>query len=81
MVAEWDEDSGQTIAHVSHDELTEPFAVLLDRRLVAQARKATKQLQAAKDAEGDPSGSPSDLAVSIFVKMAEGEGFEPSSEV
>lgn len=70
VTAEWDANTGQTTAHVSADELTQPYAVLLDKRLVAKLKQATKQLQAAKDAEGDPQRPPSDAAVSIFVKLA-----------
>ncbi len=81
ITAEWDEGSGQNLACVSADELTEPYAVLLDRRLVAKLKQATRELQASQNPEGGLSRPPSDAAVSIFVNMAEREGFEPSNEV
>jgi site-specific DNA recombinase len=78
IIAEYDEAEGQTVARVNGDELTEPYAILLEKRLVPQLKRATRQLSSV-NAEDDPSG-PSTDGVSIFVKMAERAGFEPAME-
>ncbi len=81
VTPEWDEDAGSTDAQISRAELTEPYAVLLNKGL---ARKALNEVElirkAAAKAESD-SGEPlSDASVSIFFKLAERAGFEPAME-
>lgn len=84
---EWDEDQGQTVVRVSGAELTEPYAVLLADGLaegvMAEVETMTKEAAHKEKASESQSGSPkpSQDAISYFVKLAEGEGFEPSSEV
>jgi hypothetical protein len=75
----WDEDPGQTIARVSRAELTEPYTVLLADDLVPAITEEISLIQAANRTEDDSVESPSG-GCSIFVKMAEREGFEPSSD-
>jgi site-specific DNA recombinase len=77
---EWDEDQGQTIVQIARAELTEPYAVLLDPELVADITTEVQLIRAATtNAEDGPYEPSSAAACSIFVKLAEGEGFEPSS--
>jgi hypothetical protein len=78
IVAEYDEEAGQLVAHVGSDELTEPYKILLEKRLVPQLKRATRQLSSANAEDG--SSEPPSGAVSIFVKLAERAGFEPAME-
>jgi site-specific DNA recombinase len=82
VLPEWDEEQGCTRVQIAHAELTEPYAALLARDLVPDVMCEVELIrrQAANTESG--SGEPlSDTAFSIFVKLAEREGFEPSSEV
>ena len=84
IMPEWDEDQGQMAVRISSAELTEPYAVLLADDLaegvLAEVQAITAQ--AAQRAPESRSGSPKPFgASSYFEQLAEGEGFEPSSEV
>jgi site-specific DNA recombinase len=82
VTPEWDEDAGQTVAHITDAELTEPYAVLLADDLAEDvlAEAEAIKAQAAQRAPESQDGSPKPFAAgcSYFVKMAEREGFEPS---
>jgi site-specific DNA recombinase len=82
VTPEWDEDQGQTVVRVTKAELTEPYAVLLAAGLVAEATKASRLIgkSTAKAGSGPIEPLP-DAAISIYLKLAEREGFEPSDEV
>jgi hypothetical protein len=61
--------------------LTEPYAApLADDLVEGVLNEAGLTRAAASNAESGPAEPPSGADVSIFVKLAEGEGFEPSSE-
>jgi hypothetical protein len=82
--AEWDKDHDQTNVRITRAELTEPYAHLLRKDLVTKVMSEVELIRAMPgSAEGGPpcEEPPSDAAVSIFFKLAEREGFEPSNEV
>jgi hypothetical protein len=79
---EWDDEQEQTLVRVASAELTEPYQELLAEDLVASITNEVGLIQrAAAQTESGPSEPLSGAACSIFVKMAEREGFEPSNEV
>lgn len=85
--ARWDDEAGCTVVEVAGVELTEPYADLLAENFTARAMAWVGAIQghSAQNARKRPqepggrlSGTFSDEDLSIFVKLAEGEGFEPS---
>jgi site-specific DNA recombinase len=78
VAPEWDDD--QAVVNITGAELTKPYRELLAKDLVANITNEVRLLRRA--ATPAPSGSFGRLGAgcSIFVKLAEGEGFEPSSE-
>jgi site-specific DNA recombinase len=81
--ARWDDEKGQMVVEVAGVELTEPYAELLADETTEKALawvEAIKTGRKPQDARKRPSGALSG-DVSIFVKLAEREGFEPSNEV
>jgi site-specific DNA recombinase len=86
ITAEWDDDQAETAVQISRVELTPPYAVLLAEGLFEQVEaeaQAIRQDGEASDPTRNRAGSAAERSsgpVSIFVKLAEGEGFEPSSE-
>lgn len=90
ITAEWDDDHAETAVQVSGAELTPPYALLLTEGLFEQAEAEARALQAVSQpptqnrAESgfgaDPEALPSG-PVSIYVKLAEGPGFEPGRPV
>ncbi len=77
VMPEWEVPATPPKARVTSAALTEPYAVLLSDGLAEGIEAELAGLQhAGTNTEGDRDGSPSE--VSIFVKLAEGEGFEPS---
>jgi site-specific DNA recombinase len=85
IMPEWDEDSGQMVVRVTSAELTEPYALLLADNLAEDmlAEAEAIKAQAAQRAPESQSGSPKPFAAacSNFVKLAEGEGFEPPRRI
>jgi site-specific DNA recombinase len=82
ITPEWDEPTSQTMVRISRAELTEPYALLLADNLVSEATAGAELIRkAARKAESGSKEPLSLTACSIFVKMAEREGFEPSNEV
>lgn len=78
ITPEWDENHSQTIVQVSDAELTEPHAALLATDFVHQITSEIKLIRrASSKAESGPYEPLSDADVSIRLKLAEGEGFEP----
>jgi site-specific DNA recombinase len=74
---DWDED-GELIVRVVDAELTEPYAVLLADELVPSVLAEAEAIcKASIDGEGGPAGPPR-ADISIFLKLAEGVGFEPT---
>jgi hypothetical protein len=81
ITPEWDEGQKQTVVTITQAELTEPYAVLLADDLVSATMNEVKLIRAAAtNAESGPCERLSHAPISIFFKLAEGEGFEPSSE-
>ena len=81
ITPEWDEEQGRTVVHVTGVELTEPYAAVLTDDLVAEVMTEVEMIRTASaNAESGPYESLSDASGSIFLKLAEREGFEPSSE-
>jgi site-specific DNA recombinase len=81
VMAEWDEEQGQTVVRIVRAELTEPYAALLAQPLVADVMREVKLIRAAGlKSEDGPIEPSSDAAISIFVKLAERAGFEPAME-
>jgi site-specific DNA recombinase len=81
IVPEWDEEQGRTIVRVTGAELTEPYAAVLADDLVSEVMSEVELIRSgAANAESGSNEPPSDTSCSIFFKLAEGEGFEPSSE-
>jgi site-specific DNA recombinase len=81
--ARWDDELRQTVAEVESVELTEPYALLLAENATDEAFAWAKAIKAGKDPQSTrkrPDGALSGEDVSIFVKLAEGEGFEPSGQ-
>ena len=62
-------------------ELTEPYAALLADGLAEGVLAEAEAIKKGTNAKDGPAGEPSSAAVSYYEHMAEGEGFEPSSEV
>jgi site-specific DNA recombinase len=78
---EWDDEQEQTIVMVARAELTEPYQELLAEDLVATITNEVELIrQGTAKAESGPSIEPLSGGCSIFVKLAEGEGFEPSDQ-
>jgi site-specific DNA recombinase len=74
VLAEWDDDRGETHARIAGVELTEPYALLLTEGLFEQAEAEARTIETGRSgSETLPTGP-----VSIYLHMAEGEGFEPS---
>ena len=72
------------VVEVAGVELTEPYAVLLAENATDKALAWVEAIQAEKRPQEPAGRLPKALSsgdISIFVKLAEGEGFEPSSEV
>ena len=80
VTPEWDDETGETVVRVVDAELTEPYQEVLSAGFVRDVEHATASLKSAARTE-DGSEPPSARAVSIIVKLAEREGFEPSNEV
>jgi site-specific DNA recombinase len=81
ITPEWDAEQGRTVVRVTGAELTEPYAAVLADDLVPEVMREVELIRSeAAEAEGGPNEPPSDASCSIFFKLAEGEGFEPSSE-
>jgi hypothetical protein len=81
VTPEWDAQNGCTVVHVSGAHLTEPYAAVLAENLVSDVLTEADAIRSgAWQAESGPEGPLSVGVGSIFVKMAEGEGFEPSSQ-
>ena len=82
VTPEWDEARQQTTVAITRAELTAPYAVLLADELIPEAMKEVDLIRAAAtNAESGCSEPLSVGSVSIFFKLAEREGFEPSNEV
>jgi hypothetical protein len=82
ITPEWDEAHGQTAIRVTRAELTEPYAALLADNLVPEATKAARLIRKSTTKAGsDPVEPLPAAAISIYLKLAEREGFEPSNEV
>lgn len=82
ITPERDEEHRQTVVRVTGAELTEPYALLLAKDLVADVMSEVELIRAMPTNTGSGPNEPlPDAAVSIFVKLAEGGGFEPPSEV
>jgi hypothetical protein len=78
ITPEWDEEHGRTIVRVTDAELTEPYAAVLADNLVSGVMSEVELIRSgAAQAESDPFEPLSDASGSIFVKLAEGGGFEP----
>jgi site-specific DNA recombinase len=81
VTPDWDYEQGQTVVRITGAELTEPYAVLLADDLVdGVLAEAEAIVNASNSSEDGPEG-PSSAGCSYFVKLAEGEGFEPSRPV
>ncbi len=82
--ARWDDKQGRTVVEVAGVELTEPFAALLaddmTERVLAEVRRI-KEGAKAPNVRKRPIGALSGDDLSIYIKLAEREGFEPSNEV
>jgi hypothetical protein len=80
----WHDYEGQTGGRIVRDELTEPYAALLADGMVEGVLAEAEAIRKGTKAEDGPAGKPpsaDSAAVSYYELMAEGEGFEPSSEV
>jgi site-specific DNA recombinase len=82
VMPEWDDEQDQTVVRITSAELTAPYALLLADDLVPGVLAEVEAITAAAAHNGeDGPGEPSSLAArSYFDQMAEGEGFEPSSD-
>ncbi len=84
VLAEWDDEHGETVAWISGVELTEPYALLLSEGLFEQVEAEARAIAAGASTQ-NRAGSTADACsagpVSIYEQMAEREGFEPSNEV
>ena len=81
ITPQWDDDPGQTAIRVSRAEMTTPYAILLDKHLPNKVMNEVELIRQASTTAGSGPNEPlPDAGCSIFVKLAEGEGFEPSSE-
>ena len=81
--ARWDDEEGQTQVQVAEAELTEPYATLLADDLTEKVLAEVRRIKAAAkapNARKRPIGAPSGDDISMYLKLAEGEGFEPSSD-
>jgi site-specific DNA recombinase len=82
VTPEWDEEECQTIVRITGAELTEPYALLLADGLADAVMAEAEALKAAQAKRAPESQScslkPFTADSSYFVKLAEGEGFEPS---
>ena len=82
VTAEWDDDRAETSVQISRAELTPPYALLLAEGLFEQIEHETRAIRAGTtNRAGSAPGERSTGPVSIYVKLAEREGFEPSNEV
>ena len=82
ITPQWDDDHEQTTVRVSRAELTKPYALLLDKRLPNKVLNEVELIRQASTTAGSGPNEPlPDAGCSIFVKLAEREGFEPSDEV
>ena len=80
VMPEWDYEDRRTIATVTGADLTEPYAALLASNLTAGVLAETAALTSGNSEDGPEEPSSAGAGVSYFVKMAEGEGFEPSMD-
>jgi site-specific DNA recombinase len=79
LTPEWDQENNCMGVRISGAVLTEPYAELLAADLVPAVMREIRLIHAMPNKTGDDSRQPS--PVSIFFKLAEREGFEPSNEV
>ena len=80
--ARWDDEQRRTVVEVAGVELTEPYALLLADQTTEEVLAHVAAIKAGEkpwNARKRPDGALSGADISIFVKLAEGEGFEPSS--
>jgi site-specific DNA recombinase len=81
VTPEWGDGQGKMVVQITRAELTEPYAALLPRGFVRQATNEVELIrEVATKAESGPYEPLSDAAISIRLKLAEREGFEPSME-
>ncbi len=80
VTPEWDYEQGQTVVSITGAELTEPYAVLLADDLVEGVLAEAEAIRTASETREDGHKEPSSAGCSYFVKLAEGEGFEPSMD-
>ncbi len=81
ITLQWDDDHEQIAVRVSRAELTKPYALLLDKHLPNKVLNQVELIRQASTTAGSGPNEPlPDAGCSIFVKLAEGEGFEPSSD-
>ncbi len=77
-----DEDGPIRAIKVTRAELTEPYTALLADNLVSDVLSEVESIRAQTERTEDDPDEPSSAALcSNFVKLAEGEGFEPSRPV
>ena len=82
--AHWDDEEGRTLVEVAGVELTDPYALLLAEETTNEALAWVEAIKAGRKPQNTkkrPGGALSGDHISIYMQMAEGEGFEPSSEV
>ena len=66
VLAEWDEEQGETSAWISGVELTEPYALLLSDGLFGAAEAEAKALQAGGPTKTGPEAPPTSAPLALF---------------